>query len=473
MQKAGFTHLSWSGWGDLQEGDILAIGGHTEIFAYNKNGKHYVYNCGGDDSCNSPNPTKTGHSRYTHVWRNTKSGGAEVTYSSSTSSSKSSGEEKVGFVSALTKMAEAVTAPYKELLEGKEASSSGSSKSDINSGSSTNLKGGTTEKKVWNYFTNKGYSKEATAGIMGNIYQESKFNSKLIQNNGRGPAAGLFQWENYNTKSARWKNLNDRAKKHGKSWKDLATQLSFANDELPQQNVYFKQSKTREGYNIPATTYSQWKNSNDVATATKQFEGAFERAGTPRMKTRIDAAKRYYRTYSGGNGDATLAGNGDSSIGYRPNSVNNSNYPDISSTLGGFGPNDSNESITTYRTNSPELLSQKGMNNRMNRSEKLTGEIKQYNDEKVLEALGNISSGIQDSVTELRGTNEGINKFNSKDFSQQPVIITGNGNTTNNIVPNNNNNNKKEVKKAKKKDTSFINENYDIAKQIARGIVTI
>ena len=127
--------------------------------------------------------------------------------------------------------------------------------------------------------------------------------------------------------------------------------------------------------------------------------------------------------------------------------------------------------MTTYRTNSPELLSQKGMNNRMNRSEKLTGEIKQYNDEKVLEALGNISSGIQDSVTELRGTNEGINKFNNKDFSQQqPVIITGNGNTTNNIVPNNN---KKEVKKAKKKNTTFIDDNYDIAKQIARGIVTI
>ena len=189
------------------------------------------------------------------------------------------------------------------------------------------------------------------------------------------------------------------------------------------------------------------------------------------MKTRIDAAKRYYRTYSGGNGDVTLAGNGDSSIGYRPNSVNRSNYPDISSSLGGFGPNNSGEPMTTYRTNSPELLSQKGMNNRMNRSEKLTGEIKQYNDEKVLEALGNISSGIQDSVTELRGTNEGINKFNNKDFSQQqPVIITGNGNTTNNIVPNNN---KKEVKKAKKKNTSFINENYDIAKQIARGVVTI
>ena len=486
LTKAGFRHMGWSGWNKLKEGDILARDGHTEIFAYNKNGHHYVYNCGSSKSCNNPNPTISGHDSYTDVWRNTNSGGAEVTYSSSTSSSKSSGEEKVGFVSALTKMAEAVTAPYKELLEGKEStkdskSSNSKSSDSSNSGSSTNLKGGTTEKKVWNYFTDKGFSGQATAGIMGNIYQESKFNPSLLQN-GRGPAAGLFQWENINAYNAgnkreasRFGVMADRAKKKGKKWTDLKNQLDFAYGEITSKDIANRMAGRTAPSNLSKAgatpiEFNDFKNTTNVDMATRQFEAAYERASDIRMKTRTDAAKRYYRTYSGGNGDVTLAGNGDSSIGYRPNSVNRSNYPDISSSLGGFGPNNSGEPMTTYRTNSPELLSQKGMNNRMNRSEKLTGEIKQYNDEKVLEALGNISSGIQDSVTELRGTNEGINKFNSKDFSQQPVIITGNGNTTNNIVPNNN---KKEVKKAKKKNTTFIDDNYDIAKQIARGIVTI
>ena len=219
--------MGWSGWNKLKEGDILARDGHAEIFAYNKNGHHYVYNCGSSKSCNNPNPTISGHDSYTDVWRNTNSGGAEVSYSSS-SSSKSSGEEKVGFVSALTKMAEAVTAPYKELLEGKEStkdsksshskSSHSNSNNSNNSGSSTNLKGGTTEKKVWNYFTDKGFSGQATAGIMGNIYQESKFNPSLLQN-GRGPAAGLFQWENINAYNAgnkreasRFGVMADRAK---------------------------------------------------------------------------------------------------------------------------------------------------------------------------------------------------------------------------------------------------------------------
>ena len=73
-----------------------------------------------------------------------------------------------------------------------------------------------------------------------------------------------------------------------------------------------------------------------------------------------------------------------------------------------------------------------------------------------------ISSGIQDSVTELRGTNEGIQKFNDKDFSQkQPVIITGNGNTTNNIVSESD---KGRPKKAKEKRTPFIDDNYNVAK---------
>ena len=111
------------------------------------------------------------------------------------------------------------------------------------------------------------------------------------------------------------------------------------------------------------------------------------------------------------------------------------------------------------------------MNDKVSRSEKLNNEIKQYNDTKLLEALSGISSGIQDSVTELRGTNEGIQKFNDKDFSQkQPVIITGNGNTTNNIVSESD---KGRPKKAKEKRTPFIDDNYNVAKQIARGLVTI
>lgn len=48
---------------------------------------------------------------------------------------------------------------------------------------------GNNEKVVWNFFRSNGFSEEATAGIMGNIQQESSFDPACIQNYGKGPAA--------------------------------------------------------------------------------------------------------------------------------------------------------------------------------------------------------------------------------------------------------------------------------------------
>ena len=47
---------------------------------------------------------------------------------------------------------------------------------------------------------------------MGNIDQETggTFNPEMLQN-GKGPGAGIFQWENYSSKSDRWAGLNEFA----------------------------------------------------------------------------------------------------------------------------------------------------------------------------------------------------------------------------------------------------------------------
>lgn len=68
MKNSGFTVEGWPGWDGLREGDIIAKVGHVEIFAYNKDGSHYVYNVGGNDSANSADPTKSAKSEYTTVW---------------------------------------------------------------------------------------------------------------------------------------------------------------------------------------------------------------------------------------------------------------------------------------------------------------------------------------------------------------------------------------------------------------------
>ena len=68
--KEGFTYGGWSGWDNLKEGDIITKKGHVEVFAYNKDGKHYVYNGGSTNALCSPGATETGHKNgYTVVWR--------------------------------------------------------------------------------------------------------------------------------------------------------------------------------------------------------------------------------------------------------------------------------------------------------------------------------------------------------------------------------------------------------------------
>ncbi len=50
--------------------------------------------------------------------------------------------------------------------------------------------------KVKNFFKSNGYTKEQTAGIMGNIHQESKFNPSIINKEDKNgyPSLGLIQW---------------------------------------------------------------------------------------------------------------------------------------------------------------------------------------------------------------------------------------------------------------------------------------
>ena len=158
-------------------------------------------------------------------------------------------------------------------------------------------------RKTYGYFTSMGYSPVVASAIMGNLFGESGMNPASIQGGGKGPAAGIAQWENYNTKSGRWANLNEFANSMGYAWSDLDPQLQFIHKELQGLDAFFKGSGkamsnlTKVG--AEPTTYAQWKNSTDLDMATRQFEAAFERAGKPHMEGRLKAAREYYNLYSG------------------------------------------------------------------------------------------------------------------------------------------------------------------------------
>lgn len=108
-----------------------------------------------------------------------------------------------------------------------------------------------TEKAIWNFFTQKGLNQNAVAGIMGNLYVESKLEPKCLTStalrkkynnntytqavdNGKvdfvhgGGAYGLAQWCYWSRKEA----LQKYAKEQKKSIGDLNMQLEFMWKEM-------------------------------------------------------------------------------------------------------------------------------------------------------------------------------------------------------------------------------------------------
>ena len=150
--------------------------------------------------------------------------------------------------------------------------------------------------EVWNWFTTHGYSDTATAAILGNMEQESGVDPEKIQGNGKGPAAGIVQWENYNTKSSRWKNMADYAQSKGRDWKDLESQLEFIDKENSEGNdVFWSKGSLYKSYDA-------FKKATDIKGATDSFELAFERADNPMMDVRYSAAQKYYTQFNGTGG---------------------------------------------------------------------------------------------------------------------------------------------------------------------------
>ena len=166
-----------------------------------------------------------------------------------------------------------------------------------------------TAQAVWKFFTGKGYTPAATAGIMGNMEQESGMKPDIIQGNGRGPAAGICQWENYNTKSARWKDMNAHAQSNGKDWTDLQSQLEFIDIELQGKSPGDNYTSTLLKKNWGG--YEGFKAITDYKQATEAFEKSFERASKINWNNRYAGAKKYYDMFSNAGTGFTMASQAD------------------------------------------------------------------------------------------------------------------------------------------------------------------
>jgi len=166
-------------------------------------------------------------------------------------------------------------------------------------GSSSFLSGDTIAEQVWNYLIEAGFTEEATAGVMGNIHQESGgFNPAIVENGGSGQGIGLCQWS-----YGRRTKLENFAAARGKSWTEVEVQLEYLVLEIQGGSG----GEVEDGFNGNNALRNQWQTAETPEQAAIAFEQGFERAGIPMMQNRINWANTYYQQFAGtySQGDAS------------------------------------------------------------------------------------------------------------------------------------------------------------------------
>ncbi|MGM0210175.1 phage tail spike protein [Enterococcus sp. AZ112] len=168
-------------------------------------------------------------------------------------------------------------------------------------GSGTGGGGGTppelsTEKEknawaVWQFLKSKGYSEQATAGILGNMEQESGIMPDIDEGGG-GPGYGLVQWTSPvagESGRAYVQRLLAQAGISG-DYRNINTQLQLLDWHM------------HNGQYIPTSAYpysvAQFKALTDIGTATMAFEANFERPAVTHPE-RIDMAIYWYNKLHG------------------------------------------------------------------------------------------------------------------------------------------------------------------------------
>lgn len=192
----------------------------------------------------------------------------------------------VAAVIVLTGSASAITSDQQDVF------SAGSNYYDIDvssntdcSGTVTALVGSDNVQKAFNYFVGKGLTPAQSAGIVGNLMQESGVNPNSVSNGGQ--TIGIAQWE-----GGRDDALRAFAQKAGKPYTDLGVQLDYLWQELTT------------GYQPALAAVKATSSAGDAAQA---FELGFEHASNPVMENRIRNANDVLATYGKG---ATGVGKG-------------------------------------------------------------------------------------------------------------------------------------------------------------------
>lgn len=144
--------------------------------------------------------------------------------------------------------------------------------------------------KLWNYFKSQGLSDGATAGILGNLEQESNLDPNK-------PGGGLAQWQ-----GSRWTALQKFSKDKGLDPNSLDAQMQFLMKEL-NSGSYGSVAKM---------------NGMTPAQAALYFSNNFEKPGIPMNDKRQGYANGFYGQYHGSAAQNTYNGAGSTLLSAQP-----------------------------------------------------------------------------------------------------------------------------------------------------------
>lgn len=157
----------------------------------------------------------------------------------------------------------------------------------------SNIYGGTLQEKVWFALRDMGLSEEATAGVMGNISQESSWNKDDV--NSSSGAKGICQWL-----GGRANGLDKYAASKGVDWTDEDTQIEYLIGELTPgggANGF----ATYNVLKVKGCSPDDWKNATTPEDAAVAFRKTFERCGEAEANDarRKSEARRFYDEFRG------------------------------------------------------------------------------------------------------------------------------------------------------------------------------
>lgn len=133
----------------------------------------------------------------------------------------------------------------------------------------------------------QGYSKEQSAGILGNLFHESGFKPDTMQRGG-GPGFGIAQWNKVKT-DPRYKGLNSTAQKYKLPVTDYKVQTEFLLNELKAADI-----DTQRNSWGGVGRRDKFLQTTDTNTASDSFAKLFLR---PKAETANLERRRQYSNY--------------------------------------------------------------------------------------------------------------------------------------------------------------------------------